>query len=164
QVDQIHGRPAGPQIRCQHERGGDDRPGTEAGEGAGGEDFDLDSEVLVSAAIAWEISTKVRIGKLPEASAERVFDDRGARERTWRGVIPSPALNRGTKICRPAPRRPSPTARGSARARSNRRGATRRAASPRALRPRVAWVPWEPSTAALRQVAASRPPVGCCAS
>ena len=28
---------------------------------------DLDTEVLVSAATAWEISTKVRIGKLPEA-------------------------------------------------------------------------------------------------
>jgi PIN domain nuclease of toxin-antitoxin system len=28
---------------------------------------DLDTEVLVSAASAWEISTKVRIGKLPEA-------------------------------------------------------------------------------------------------
>ena len=28
---------------------------------------DLDTEVLVSAATAWEIATKVRIGKLPEA-------------------------------------------------------------------------------------------------
>ena len=28
---------------------------------------DLETEVLVSAATAWEISTKVRIGKLPEA-------------------------------------------------------------------------------------------------
>src|SRR5699024_12323841 len=83
QVAQIHGRPAGPRIRCQHERGGDGRPGTDAGEGAGGEDFDLDSEVLVSAAIAWEISTKVRIGKLPEASADRVFDDLGTLQRIW---------------------------------------------------------------------------------
>ena len=65
---------------------------------------DLANEVFVSAASAWEIATKYRIGKLPRAQA-RAVDVSGAIARQGFSALPITALHGQTAGCLPGPHR-----------------------------------------------------------